>query len=44
MDCEISDRLKYFDNFRNGNNLQVHVNAMMCSKLKELQEVTVHCR
>ena len=41
---EISDRLKYFDNLRNGNNLQVHVNAMMCSKLKELQEVTVHCR
>lgn len=44
MDCEISDRLKYFDNLHHGNNLQVHVNAMMCSKLKELQEVTVHCR
>lgn len=44
MDSEISDRLKYFDNLRNGNNLQVHVNAMMCSKLKELLEVTVHCR
>lgn len=44
MDTEISDRLKCFDNLCNGNNLQVHVNAMMCSKLKELLEVTVHCR
>ena len=44
MNTEISDRLKYFDNLCNGNNLQVHVNPMMCSKLKELLEVTVHCR
>lgn len=44
MDTEISDRLKYFDNLCNGNNLQVRVNAMMCSKLTELLEVTVHCR
>lgn len=44
MDTEISDRLKYFDNLCNGNNLQVNVNAMMCSKLTELLEVTVHCR